>query len=105
MTSAEFLYIFKYISFVWSIADFLIVFFFIRLTNVLRKKESLKEYSFAYYLLYFTFVLNLFLMASRNYLHFFIIEAITVNIHYLTIMVLYYKNMERINKALTGADR
>jgi hypothetical protein len=99
MSRYYFFYIFKYISFAWSIADFFVVLFFILLVNLLRHHNNKPKHILPFVILFFCSVLNLTLPLTKNFLQFFMVEGIVVNIHYFTIIFLFIINKKLIHES------
>jgi len=84
----------------WSVSDFFIVFFFLKLINVIRLKSKLKPYKKMFYFLYFSFLITPLLLFTTNLFEFLLIQIIVLNIQYFILLYVLFNNYKLMYNAL-----
>jgi hypothetical protein len=77
----------------WSIANTVLVFYFLRITDLIRTHNHMKQIRYRYYFLLVTAILPLFLLFAENGTIFFALEAAIYGIQYT--ILLYSLILER----------
>ncbi len=77
----------------WSIANTVIVFYFLKITDLIRMHNHRKQIRYRYYFLLVSAILSLFLLFTENGTIFFTLEAAIYGIQYT--ILLYTMILER----------
>lgn len=77
----------------WSIANTVLVFYFLKITGLIRKYNHAKQIRYRYYFLLVSAILSLFLLFTENGTVFFALEAAIYGIQYT--ILLYTLILER----------
>lgn len=85
----------------WSVFDFLMVFFFLKFINIIRLKNNLKPYKKAFYFLYFSFIITPLLLFTTDLFYFFLIEIIVLNIQYFILIYAILNNYKLLIRTFT----
>jgi hypothetical protein len=85
----------------WSIANTVLVFYFLKITELIRMHNHMKQIRYRYYFLLVSAILSLFLLFAKNGTVFFALEAAIYGIQYT--ILLYTLVLER--KALMNYFR
>jgi len=70
----------------WSLADIAIVWYMLRIADLIRNRTGRPKITWRYYLLLLSAILTPLLLAIKNANHFFILEAVIFAIQYLLLM-------------------
>ncbi len=93
MISPElFLKLAKIEGILWSVSDVFLIFSVLKTVNLIRKHNNIPAYKKLYYLLLFSFMLTPLLLLTPNLFWYLIIEIIVLEIQYLILIYLLFKN-------------
>ncbi|MFO7560693.1 MAG: hypothetical protein R6X10_17825 [Desulfobacterales bacterium] len=70
----------------WSLADIAIVWYMLKIADVIRHRAGRPKITWRYYFLLLSAILTPFLLAVKTAKHFFILEAVIFAIQYLLLM-------------------
>jgi len=79
---------------VWSIVDFLLIFWALKLVNLNRSLNKKKPYKKLFHLLYLSFLLTPLILFVPDFFWFFAIEIIVLNIQYFILGYSFLKNYD-----------
>ena len=97
MISPElFLQLAKIEGILWSISDVCLIFFVLKLVDVIRKYNDIQTYKKLYYLLFFSFAITPLLLLTPNLFWYLIIEIIVLDIQYFILIYIFLKNRKLI---------
>lgn len=99
ITESLFFTFWKTVGILWSISDVFMIFFFIKLVNIIRDWGNMEKYKIMYYLLFFSFAITFLLLFATTLFYFFVIEIVVLSIQYFIVIYLCLRDYRLILNA------